>query len=255
MRKILLSTVAFAAIAGQALAADLPSTKEAPVYVAPPPAFSWTGFYIGADIGGGWESKTADYAASPLSPAGSFNATASGVVGGGYLGYNYQINQFVIGVQGDIQGAGISGSTYVSAIDVTMKPTQNWLAAINGRLGFALYRTLFYAIGGVAFTEDSHTLNAGPFLTATLNSFRIPASSQPFSVNRTGYDVGGGIEYAFTPSWTARVEYRYYNFGSWNYASASWVGHGIDNLSDNTVTVGVSYLFGAPAPAPVAAKY
>jgi outer membrane immunogenic protein len=255
MRKILIAATGLAALAGPAFAADLPSQKEAPVYVPPPPAFTWTGFYIGADVGGGIGSKTVNYAASPLNPAGFFDANFGGVVGGGFVGYNYQINQFVIGVQGDIQGAGISGSTYASAIDVTTTPHQDWLAAINGRLGFALDHALFYAIGGVAFTEESHTVAAGTFLAPTLTSFGIPANAQKFNWNRTGYDVGGGIEYAFTPNWTGRIEYRYYDFGSWNYYSSSWVGHGRENLSDNTLTVGVSYLFGAPAAVPVVAKY
>lgn len=242
---------------GTALAADLPSSKEAPIFVPPPPPpFTWTGFYIGADIGGGWGQKTVGYEATPFFPAGSFNVNLSGVVGGGFVGYNYQINQFVIGVQGDFQGAGLNGSTHDRVTDSITTPHQDWLAAINGRLGFAFDRALFYAIGGVAWTEESHTVAAGALATAALNSIGVPANTQSFSWPRTGYDVGGGIEYAITPNWTIRGEYRYYDFGNWTYNSASWVGHGRENLSDNTVTFGVSYLFGnVPAPVPVVAKY
>ena len=107
MRTLLLSTVAFAALAGSAFAADLPSRKEAPVYLAPTPVFSWTGFYVGGDIG-------AAFSATLTNPAYTYNASyipwtghsfnSSGFMGGGYLGYNYQLNQnFVVGLEGDFQ--------------------------------------------------------------------------------------------------------------------------------------------------------
>ena len=115
MRALLLSTVAFATLAGSAFAADLPSRKEAPVYVAPAPAFSWTGFYIGGDIGAAWATTTA-------SPTGSTennyygmsnpSLNTSGFMGGGYVGYNYQLNQnFVVGLEGDFQGTTNSKSS------------------------------------------------------------------------------------------------------------------------------------------------
>jgi outer membrane immunogenic protein len=252
MRKSIL-TAALAALACPAFAADLPSLKDS---VVPPPVFSWTGFYIGADIGGGWGDKTVNYPASLFAPAGSFGLNLTGVVGGGFIGYNYQINQVVLGLQGDIQGASLWGATYLQPLDSTTKATQDWLAAINGRLGYALDRALFYVIGGVAFTNETHVVSAGPFATAALAAFGILSPPQTFSFDRTGYDVGAGIEYAVLPNWTLRVEYRYYNFGSWNFPTKGWVtGGGPENLSDNTVTFGMSYLFGAPAAAPVLAKY
>ncbi len=246
MRKIFLSTVAFVAIAGQALAADLPSRKEAPVFVAPAPMFTWTGFYIGADIGGGWASVRDN------NVVGNFNRNPAGVIGGGHVGYNYQINQFVIGLQGDFLGSGINDSKYFPLTDVTVKGGQDWLGSINGRLGLAYDRALFYAIGGVAFTQSSDTVSAGPTLARLLpagtpTTFRYPQHSW------TGFDIGGGVEYAFTNNWTGRVEYRYYDFGGANYLATGFGPNGHQNLSNNTVTVGLSYLFGAPAP--VVAKY
>ena len=83
----------------------------------------------------------------------------------------------------------------------------------------------------------------------------IPAFPQKASWSRSGYDIGGGIEYAVAPNWTVRAEYRYYDFGGWNYNYNSWVGHGHENLTDNTVTFGLSYLFSGPVLAPVVAKY
>jgi len=255
MRKLIVSTAAAAAFAGSAFAADLPSVKEAPVIVAPPPAFTWTGFYVGADIGGGWGNKTIQVPATSLNPQTTINPELSGIVGGGFIGYNLQFSQFVIGVQGDFQGAGLQASAYNAVTDSTTTPNQNWLAAVNGRLGFIYDRALIYGIGGAAWTEEDHTVSAGPGVTALLNSFGIPANPQKFNWNRSGYDVGGGVEYAVAPNWTVRAEYRYYNFGNWNYNSASWVGHGHENLTDNTVTFGLSYLFGGSAGIPVLAKY
>src|SRR6266705_84205 len=115
MRKILLSTVALAALAGQAFAADLPSRKEAPVYIAPAPVFSWTGFYVGAPLGGSWGNENINI------PAFGFarNLTNNGVFGGGMVGYNYQVNNFVLGIQGEFNGSGNS-------------TTKSGFATING---------------------------------------------------------------------------------------------------------------------------
>jgi outer membrane immunogenic protein len=255
MRKVTLVAAAFAYFAGAAFAADLASQKEAPVYVAPPPVFSWTGFYIGADVGGAWGDHDANIAASPIAAAQAINTTFSGVIGGGFAGYNYQINQFLIGVQGDIQGLGVSGSTFSSPTDSTSRVQGDWLGAINGRLGFAFDRALFYAIGGAAFAHGSTTVTAGPALTALLGQFGVAATPVNISHDWTGYDIGGGVEYAITPNWTARFEYRYSDFGAWNRPAIAWVPRGATNLDNNAVTFGVSYLLGGPAVAPMPAKY
>ncbi len=238
MRRLLLSTVALAALALPALAADLPSTKAPPVYVAPAPIFTWTGFYVGADIGGGFGNGKLNWA------AGSESLSPSGVIGGGFVGYNYQINQFVLGLQGDFQGAGISGN---ARTPLFFSGRQDYLAAFNGRLGLAYDRALFYAIGGVAFTNSRS--NVG------LNINGAQVGSVSYSHDWTGYDIGAGVEYAFTNNWTGRIEYRYYDFGRWNYPVNGRVLPGRATLSDNTVTVGLSYLFNAPEAVPVAAKY
>ncbi len=255
MRKVSLAAAALAALAGPAFAADLASQKEAPVYVAPPPFFNWTGFYAGADVGGAWSDHDATIVASPLAPAQAINTQLSGVAGGGFAGYNYQINQFVIGVQGDIQGLGVSGTTFSASTDTTSKVQGDWVGAINGRLGFAFDRVLFYAIGGAAFTHGSTTVTAGPALTALLGQLGVAATPVNIAHDWTGYDIGGGVEYAVTPNWMARVEYRYSDFGVWNRPAIAWVPSGTTKLDNNAVTFGVSYLFGGPAATPVPSKY
>jgi outer membrane immunogenic protein len=249
MRALLLSTVALAALAGSAFAADLPSRKEAPVYVAPPPAFSWTGFYVGADIGGSFASTSLNNSFTGWT---SRSENTSGVMGGGYVGYNYQINNFVLGIEGDFQGTSNNQTvTYLAPVALapiglgdTMqeKAAMNWLASINGRLGIAYDRALFYAIGGAAWGGATASLTD---VTAGLYF--------PNSTTASGFDVGAGVEYAFTPNWVGRVEYRYYDFGNNNITGLGLVSPFRLQTSVNTVRVGLAYLFSAPAP--VVAKY
>ena len=250
MRTLLLSTVAFAALAGSAFAADLPSRKEAPVYVAPAPVFSWTRFYVGADIGGSFAST------SLASVAGGWNSNSlntSGVMGGGYVGYNYQINNWVLGIEGDFQGTSNNQtSTYFAPVNfgpilagdvMQQKSSMDWLASINGRLGIAYDRALFYAIGGAAWAGAS----------ASLTDVTFPPASFSNNTTLSGFDIGGGVEYAFTPNWVGRVEYRYYDFGNDNFSAFGAFTPFRLQTSVNTVRVGLAYLFSNPAP--VVAKY
>ncbi len=246
MRNLLLSTVAFAALAGTAFAADLPSRKEAPVYVAPTPAFSWTGFYVGADIGGAFSSTSLN---NTFTGMNSHSLDTSGVMGGGYVGYNYQLNQnFVLGLEGDFQGTSASqSSSWLDpsvGVAFTERNSLDWLASINGRLGISYDRALFYAIGGAAWAGTSASLS--------VTAAAIPLASS--STTLTGYDIGGGVEYAFTPNWLGRVEYRYYDFGNYNMSAAAYTLTPFRlQTSVNTFRVGLAYLFNAPAP--VVAKY
>jgi outer membrane immunogenic protein len=256
MRALLLSTVALATLAGSAFAADLPSRKEAPVYVAPPPAFSWTGFYVGADIGGAFASTSLTDTVLGLT---SHSLDTSGVMGGGYIGYNYQLNQnFVLGVEGDFQGTSASANygwnVAPPPINVAVLPSTNysaktsldWLAAINGRVGVSYDRALFYAIGGAAWAGTSSSLTA-------VDSTGLFLWSGSKSDTLSGFDVGAGVEYAFTPNWVGRVEYRYYDFGNYNLIPVGQVTPFRLDTSVNSVRVGLAYLFSSPAP--VVAKY
>lgn len=232
--------------AGSRSPANPPPAVVAPVAVAAPAAFSWTGFYVGGDFGGSFASTsiasaTAGWASRSINPAG--------VMGGVYAGYNYQVTpNFVLGVEGDFQGDHSSAQFYYPAFDVTPNVQQNWLASLNGRLGIAYDRALFYAIGGGALGQGSVTVTPGILL--------FPPSLLPISRtgNLSGWDVGAGVEYAFNPHWLGRLEYRFYDFGSFN---ANNVGRYLPlhvQTSVNTVRIGFAYLFGAPAPA-IITKY
>jgi outer membrane immunogenic protein len=218
------------------------------VFLDPPPFYSWSGFYIGGDIGAAAANLNA------TSALGTFDGSASGVIGGGRVGYNYQLDQLVIGLEGDIYGAGISSNKYFPLIDGTLNRSQDWLASINGRLGLAVYRSQFYALGGAAFTGGSSTFSAGPSLARTVAGAGLPASVG-VSHSFTGVDVGGGVEYGFSDHWIGRLEYRYYYFGGWNTPGNAWIQQTQANLNDNVVTVGLSYKFDTSQPAPIAARY
>jgi outer membrane immunogenic protein len=270
MRSFLLSMVALPALVGTALAADLPSSKEAPVYVPPPPAFSWTGFYIGADIGSNFSSTRLHNIFTGATSARSLDT--GGGLGGGYVGYNFAVGQgglfgtgllgsglfggsFVLGVEGDFQGS--SNSSNFSWVDlntgdaVTLRRQQNWLASANGRLGLAFDRGLIYAIGGGAWAQGDSSLTFASPTGGFVGTFSR-------NTELSGWDVGGGIEYAFTPNWVGRVEYRYYDFGDVNVNPTGLVATFTpirEQITVNTVRIGLAYLFGAPAPVPVVAKY
>jgi outer membrane immunogenic protein len=243
----LLSTLVLAVMAGPALAADPYAVRQTPVFLDPPPAFSWSGYYLGADIGGGLANLNAN------SALGTFNNSASGVFGGARLGYNAQLDQLVIGLEGDFYGAGISENKYFPGADLNLNRSQDWLAAINGHFGLAVYRTQFYALGGVAFTESASTFAAGPTLAPLVAAMGLPARVG-FSHAATGVDIGGGVEYGFTDHLIGRLEYRYYYFGGWNTPGAAWIQQTQASLNDNVVTLGLSYKFNVVQP-PVVAKY
>ena len=220
--------------------ANPPPAVVAPVPVAVPTAFSWTGFYFGGDFGGSFASTSI---ASATTGWASRSVNPAGVMGGAYAGYNYQVSpNFVLGLEGDFQGNHSSASFYYPTFDVSPNIQQNWVASLNGRLGIAYDRVLFYVIGGGAWGQGS--------VTATPGFVLFPATLQPVNstANLSGWDAGAGVEYAFDPRWVGRLEYRYYNFGA---ANATNVGAYLPlhvQTSINTVRVGFAYLFGARAP-------
>ena len=172
---------------------------------------------------------------------GSYNT--SGVVGGGLIGYNYQINQFVLGVEGDLTGSSNQGR-FSGALGVRSQDTQyGFGAGIRGRLGWAIDHTLIYATGGWAYETIDQT-----YANPLINNFL----SQRISTDRSGYTVGGGVEYAFNYNWSARLEYRWTDYGKYvsNYSNLVSIQQ---HPTDNTIQAALIYHFAAPAP--VVAKY
>ncbi len=234
MRKILLTSVAVLATSASAFASDLPSHRQAPPpYIPPPPSFTWTCFYVGGQIG--YECGR--------EPATFFSTQPSGVAGGAHIGYNYQVAQFVFGIEGDVNGTSYSGSatTFFGPATISTKIPVD--GSVRGRIGYAWDRTLFYATGGAAFADIK-------------DSFVGPAGVASLSRTRVGWTVGGGVEYAITNNWSVRAEYRYTDYGRFldtPFVLPAPVNH---HSTDNRVQIGFSYKFDMYAPpAPVLAKY
>jgi outer membrane immunogenic protein len=239
MKYSLFAAIAALAFAGSsALAADLPT--KAPVYKAPPAYFSWTGFYIGANAGYGWAASndSVTYAnPSKAVPGAVGPGSARGGFGGGQIGYNSQINSVVLGVEADFQGAGLSHSTPTQVIGVdSFAATQkiNWFYTVRGRAGFAFDRALLYFTGG--------------FAGARVVDTALVDGTDPLSgrTSRTGYVLGGGLEWAFHRDWSAKIEYQFINVGQQHLFDPQRFVFTQSAIKDqfNTVRFGINYHFG-----------
>jgi len=203
MKRILASAVAIAAataLAGAAYAADIrrppPPVAKAPAFMAPP--FSWTGFYVGANLGYGWGDGSGTMTAGGAT--GRISGSGGGVLGGGQIGYNWQTGVFVFGVETDFQATGADGdfrgTLAPGAVAVVGTTETPWFGTIRGRLGYAADRWLFYVTGGGAYSKNEVTGTRGAI---------------PFSASAVGWSwtVGGGIETALTNNWSVKGEYLY----------------------------------------------
>ena len=267
-----------------AIAADLPSIKSAPVTT---PAPLWTGFYAGLNLGGGWNASSGVSGVTILDAwngqvynGANGNGGSGGVIGGGQIGYNYQVKSgiadgvaFVLGGEADIQGStmasgssgnsgcfkqadgsvvcnipGPGGGTFCAP-----PPGQAycqgggagipWFGTARARAGLTLTpQLLAYATGGFAYAQVSQHL-------AGVYNFR--------SVFQTGWTAGGGLEWMFMPNWSAKAEYLYtevYGGNSGNYPNIALTS--VKNYTGwNTVRAGVNYHFNFANVAPVVVKY
>jgi outer membrane immunogenic protein len=241
LRRLLLASAGAVAVTGSALAADLPSYSPPPAYVPPTPIFTWTGVYIGGQVGYAWGRQSSTIF-DPYSTT-NFSYTPNGVIGGAHVGYNWQVNQWVFGVEGSVDGTSISKS-FLAAPFVTVGSSTDIQGSIRGRLGIAWDRALIYATGGAAF---------GGFNA----SIATPIGYDSFSTTRVGWTVGGGLSYAVTNNWSVFAEYRYSDFGNYALFPAS-LGTNVtlqNHYTQNQVQVGFSYKFEPVMPAPVVTKY
>jgi outer membrane immunogenic protein len=239
MKKFLLTGVALATLAGgPALSADLP--RRAPVK-APEPvvyAYNWSGFYIGAHVGGGWSDKCF-----------TFNGGADGchdgdgLLAGGQLGFNWQSGQFVFGVEFSGSWADISGNhAGLLPPNGAFSTELDTILMLTGRVGVAFDRMLLYVTGGGAWVNEQL-------------SYAAPAGIFSSDKSRNGWTIGAGIEYGIAPNWSIAAQYNYIDLGE---KSVSFTGPGLVGFTesvDTTVslaTVRLNYRFGG---GPVVARY
>lgn len=220
MKKTLFAAVSALAIlgAGAAMAADLPSRSRAPVAPAfVPPAFTWTGFYIGANAGYSFGRFTAD---------GRLFNDPDGFIGGGQLGYNIQFGQFVAGLEADFQGADLRGNGG-AFLPVGSSAKIDYFGTVRGRLGVAFDRALIYATGGYAF------VNAKISIPGLLSDDKM----------HNGYALGAGIEYALTDNLTLRGEYLYIDVEKKTYSGFGGLPVARAGADFSTVRAAVNYKF------------
>ena len=264
------ASVGAIALAGKALAADV----EVP---SPPvPLFTWTGAYLGGQVGYAWGNDPAEFnefvPATPATPpsrthprgipgtpavflSDPLGINHQGVIGGAHAGYNLQFNQWVVGMEGNLDGTSLSKTVLLPLIrsSVTETTRSDFQGSVRGRVGLSFDRALIYATGGVAFADLTNAFNdTAGFFTGT------PGLTNSSSTTRVGWTVGGGLEYAVTYNWSVRAEYRYSDWGHaalvlLDTTNAVVTAH--HHLTENQVQVGFSYKFDTYTLAPVIAKY
>lgn len=234
------TVMAVALFAGAASAADLAPQAVEPVAPAYTP-YNWSGPYIGLHAGYGWGREDdnqshlfSENGPPPQNPADKFNM--NGFVGGAHAGYNYQIDQFVIGGEADIDYTDLKGSHLYSysggGVTGRLQMKSEWQGSLRVRAGYAIDNILLYATGGVAFANGKLSDHGQSFGTSYGSSS---------SNTHIGWTVGLGAEYAFTQNWIGRAEVRYSNFQKKGYETAN--GRVKAGWNQTTATLGVSYKF------------
>jgi outer membrane immunogenic protein len=231
MKRVLLAAAGLSILgSGTVIAADI-APYRAPVPVAAPVAYDWTGLYFGGHIGGGWEKTWSNddgwvvlggvgAGGAPNSGPGSMNSTSSSFLGGVQAGYNYQIGRFVLGSEFDwswtsLNNRSTGGMPVIPPVAGTFNTetfgaSNNWTATATTRLGVTRDTWMFYGKAGAAWTGATYTLGALQVAAAGNAAF-----GGTLSETHVGWTVGTGVEWAFAPSWTAKLEYDYLDFGSW----------------------------------------
>jgi len=247
MKKFLLGTVALAALAAPASAADLaarPYTKAPPPMLAA--VYDWSGFYIGAN--GGWGSGYNSWdslAPFAVGPEGSHDATGGTI--GGQVGYRWQAGTWVFGVEAQGNWADFKGSNASTLFGpgfVNNSKTDAF-GLFTGQVGYAANNFLLYVKGGAAVTSNTYRINtaAGALFGSTSDD------------TRWGGTIGVGAEYAFAPNWSVGLEYDHLFMQDKTYNFTNGVGAlvGSDRIRQDVdlVTARLNYKFGGP----VVAKY
>ena len=238
MKNILLAGISVLALGvAPALSADLyarPYAYKAAPYAAP--IYNWTGFYVGAHLGGAFSSDS-NYPGLSTGSSGRF-------LGGVQAGADWQFAPaFLVGVEGQYSWlSGNVGTTFPTGYAYTNN--QRGLGSITGRVGYTWGPGLVYVKGGYAYSDNNEKVTfAGAPIGFIINGD-----------HRNGYTVGAGLEYMFAPSWSAKVEYDYYNFGSATFsAPLALASTGSFTTDDHTFKAGVNYRFNWGAP--VGARY
>lgn len=216
--KLGLAAVMLTSASAASEGADVSGRPAYPPSASPIPfVYNWTGFYAGAHAGVGWSDGD------------------SGFIGGGQVGFNYQINQWVLGVEGDLAGTTIKDSVSATVVGPgavttgSAEASLDWVSTLAPRIGYAFNNWLVYGKVGGAWAHASGTANAA------INGMQVASISVDETVS--GWMLGIGAEYALSDNWTAKIEYNMMDFGN--------SGPFTDNKF-NILKAGINYRFGAP---------
>jgi opacity protein-like surface antigen len=236
---------------------------------------NWTGFYVGGFLGMGYGNTDMRFVGPPNNVGN--NPRILGALGGGEIGYNYQVNKWVFGVEGDLGAANLHGARTcgtttgkdpATGTQLAFSPAflncqnvVNWMATAAARIGYAWGRTLYYVKAGGAWADDKANVSCifgpingalGPGNSACFNQANAFTNGFSTSGTRSGWLIGYGTEFDLGKNWSAKAEYDYIAFGSRTAIANDGVSVIRDSGSLNQVKVGVNYRF---TPGIVVAKY
>jgi outer membrane immunogenic protein len=238
MRRLFMTALSLLALGGAAVAVELPPAPELPPDDSQP---LWTGFYVGLNVGGALGSSRNAFNIDGFALP-SFNTSPAGVVGGGEAGYNWQTGPWVLGLETNFEGSGLSGARTApcspplcGALAPSYAQKLPWFGTLRPRVGYALGNWLVYATAGGALGQvDTKATAAVGSLVATDNR----------SQTRGGWTIGGGVEVELMAGWSAKIEYLYVDLGS--RTTTYLLDPPISNasrFSANVITAGVNYHF------------
>jgi outer membrane immunogenic protein len=294
MKRFLLATAALSVLAAPAMAADM-APAPAPVYKAPVPVpivYGWTGWYAGANLGGAWSNDPVTVSTSNVSfcPApgctgalatsriaaqgssGSFGGNKTGVIGGGQIGYNWQVSPaWVAGLETDFQGLSGSGSfnggggtiglpgfpgAGVTTNGLAVTKQTDWMGTVRARFGYLVSPNLLvYGTGGLAYGDAKSSTSVSQSLVGFIGVAPDYGSAASVSGTRAGWTAGGGLEWMIFPRWSVKAEYLHYDLGSVTYngtlgpanTAAPFGNYFVNNVASTTrfdgdiVRAGVNY--------------
>jgi outer membrane immunogenic protein len=231
--KRILTAIVLMISAGTASAADMRAAPYIPYTKAPyvSPTYNWTGFYIGAMGGYGWSDEVR------ASIGGlTFSTSSSDLKGGfagGTFGHNWQMGNWVLGVEADAAWSDIKHSQ--SAFGITVADKIQSFGSVTGRIGYLPIQALMvYFKGGYAWADNQ----------ISASGFGLTFAESQF---HSGGTVGAGLEYMFVPNFSAKIEYMWTDFGNASYLN-NFVPGGIGlGATVNTVKVGANYHFFGPS--------
>ena len=262
---IVAATAAVSAIfaLGAASAADLPARTYTKAPVAVAATYNWTGFYIGVHGGGDWFNKSWYLPPTPINCGGFPNCvgsnqgdhSASSWLAGGQAGYNYQVGQWVLGVEGQASWTNLRGSNgaLTAPNNITDNSKTSALGTLGGRVGYAFDRFMIFGKAGGAWAHDKFWTTAG---VGAAPAFVPGTIIQSADSDRFGWMLGIGAEYALTANWSVKIEYDYMDFGTHRETLQPVLANQIAVQYDvrqrvDLVKAGVNYRFGGP----VVARY